>query len=251
MKKWLCLLLAVLMLVCLCACGEKDDKDDKDSTSTTTLADDNGEGDDEGDDEESPTTTTTTAPRSEAEMIVGSWAGEMDATEMFNSMLSMMAGEMGDYFKLDKKVYLTVTQEFKADGTQKSGVDSDSVDKFIDDVLAAMKEGMLAYFEDLIEGQGLDMTVEELLDMQGVDMDAVLEQARENMPMDGFGASEGKYRIEDGKLYTSNSLDADIDESIYTTCVVTENTLTLTGMETGNSGLIVPEGTFPVVLTRK
>lgn len=258
MKKWLCLLLAVLMLVCLCACGEKDDKDnkDEDSTSTTTLADDNGD-----DDEESPTTTTTTAPRSDAELIVGTWEARMDLSDLYNTMLAASVGEMAEYFTM-KDVCLTITQEFKADGTFESRVEKAAIDEFLASIKTVLKNGFIAYLEAIIEGQGVDMTVEELLEQQGTDVDTMVDAAFDGMALDSIGDSfknAGKYKLEDGKLYSATGLNGDIDETVYETYVITENTLVLTasfgdnalmgGSDLGLEDFI--EGLYPITFTRK
>jgi len=64
------------------------------------------------------------------------------------------------------------------------------------------------------------MTVDEMLQMSGTTFDALVEEAFGDAMLNEMISefeTEGKYKVEDGKLYMSEDLDSEIDEEVYET----------------------------------
>ncbi len=166
---------------------------------------------------------------SEPEKFIGSWEASIDCAELFNNLFSADE-EMGEYIEIEEfELILKVT--FKDDGTYKMSVDPKSVEKAVDSLKKDLKKGFTKYFQAVIDSEGLNMTVEELLVANGTNLDDLLEEAFGEDDVDAFVSeleSEGKFEVKDGKLYMSDDLDSDIDEDEYETYEISENELKLT-----------------------
>lgn len=167
--------------------------------------------------------------------------------EEVNGQLEMdTETSLGDYMS---DFNMLVVSEFSEDGTYKQYVDMEKFEAsytqlkseltlYMNDMLAEVLvmsltdsglevesmedvENMLGMTYDEIIEMSLGMSLEEFVDFamdESVDLDAMAEEA----------TSEGKYKAEDGKLYMSDSLDTEIDESAYEVYTLEGNVVTLT-----------------------
>jgi hypothetical protein len=80
------------------------------------------------------------------------------------------------------------------------------------------------------------LTVDDILQMGGTSMEEIREQITAQLSSDELFSKikeeltmEGKYRLEDGKLYMTDGLETEFDTTIYSNITVTPTTLTLHG----------------------
>lgn len=169
---------------------------------------------------------------SDSNKFVGQWKAEVDITDSFSSAMS---GENEDILKYIKPTTLTVgfVFVFNSDGTYRITVDEEAWKETMRTFGQSMAEGLRAYFQDLIVSSGLDMSVDELLESTGVDIDSMVDEMvseLENSELFGEDSiSEGNFKAEKGKLYTSESLNSEIDETEYTSYTFEEDSIIFTG----------------------
>ena len=145
-------------------------------------------------------------------------------------------------------VPLTLSQTFKADGTFETFIDEDDLEAYFDAIKALIRDGLVAYFEDMLVQSALDMTVDELLALSGTDMDTMLDETFAAMDFDSMAdafKASGKYALEDGKMYGTAS-NGSINKNVYETYTLTEDTLTLHAV----FGQAADGVTYPMVFTR-
>lgn len=165
---------------------------------------------------------------SDADKLVGTWTTALDLTELLNDEIAAGDETMAAYVQV-KDFTLNMTVTFKEDGTYTMGIDEASMTAAMEGVLAALKDGMYDYFEDVLAEAGLNMTVDELLAESGISMDELMDEAfSEAMKEDMFGdlSSQGNFEVKDGKLFLSDGLDYAVDETIYEVYTLKGNTLT-------------------------
>ena len=204
MKKILSLVLALLMMVsalfAFASCDENPSDDKKENV--------------EENKEEK---------KDDAELILGTWEAEIDYTELMNSD-SGLDEEMADYIKVEDFKF-TVRATMNKDGTYKFVVTEESAKKALDNFKKAMVSGYKDYFADM--AAEYDMTVEDFLaEMEVSSVEEFVDLFFGEEMMEVFTAefnSEGIYKIENGKFYTSNDGEDEIDESEYETYELSEN----------------------------
>ncbi len=161
--------------------------------------------------------------KDDAELILGTWEAEIDYTEVMNSD-SGLDEEMADYIKVEDFKF-TVRATMNKDGTYKFVVTEESAKKALDNFKKAMVSGYKDYFADM--AAEYDMTVEDFLaEMEVSSVEEFVDLFFGEEMMEVFTAefnSEGIYKIENGKFYTSNDGEDEIDESEYETYELSEN----------------------------
>lgn len=183
------------------------------------------------------------------ENLTGKWTANVDLTDMMNEELTgdPEMADLAEYMTIDSFV-LPFVLELREDGTYSMGIDEAGMNTAIDGVLADMKEGMLAYFADVLD---VEEGVEEFLTSMGLDLDALMEEISAELVAEGTFdelTSEGKYKAKDGKLYLSDGLDYEPDPAGYNEYKLEGDTLTLdAGTESEED---YAEFLFPMVLTR-
>lgn len=192
MKKFwtalLCFLLAVSLMLSLCACGSAGSSNDDD--------DDDGENTTE-------TTQETTEATEPVDPIVGKWEWNLDITEVFNAQ--MVTSGLGDYVQV-KDFYYIFMLELNEDGTAALYIDEEAAQPMLTALKADLKQGVLAYYKALLDAAGITTPVEEYISQAGVDLDATVEQIVSAMEPSALGVDvEGYYKVEDDKLYISES----------------------------------------------
>ncbi len=179
--------------------------------------------------------------------LEGTWRTEIDMAEMINEQ--MAASGMGEFVNISD-FSITMVMDIKGDGTYAMTVDKDALAGSMEGVKEDMKNGVTAYMENMLKEQGLDMSVEDAMAASGTSLDDMVDQAFSEEAMDEMTAGlhiEGQYKAEDGKFYTSGSVDEAPSDN-YESYTLDGDTLTL---DAGSSE--VPsemEAFLPLVFTR-
>ena len=168
---------------------------------------------------------------SETDKIIGTWKGTMDLSDAITAALD--AEDMGDTFQVDNfKVEAVLV--FAADGTYSLNLDEASLTAAFDGLMKDLEEGMFKMLKEQITALGMDMTVDELLAMSGLNQEALMQEIKDSLKEEKVveniaaeAARKGKFRVEDGKLYTSASLANEVDPETYERYTLEGNTLTL------------------------
>ncbi len=170
---------------------------------------------------------------SEKDALLGSWTGSMDLAAAVNEGivegLGTDAADMAEYLTVDE-LKITITMTFNEDDTYSMVVDEAALEDAMRGMMDDVVDGLVAYFEALLEAEGLDMTVEELLAYSGMSIDTLAEDMFGSMTAeDMFGDlnGEGNFKVSDGKLFLSDGLEYAVDLAVYETYTVDGNTLTI------------------------
>lgn len=175
---------------------------------------------------------------SEADKLVGTWKGTMDLSDAIAAALD--AEDMGDTFQIGEfKVDAVLT--FTKDGTYSLKLDEASLEAAFAGLIDDMKEGVIKLLEDQIAALGMEMTVEQLLALSGQNLDDLMQEVEAQLAEDKVveniaaeAAREGNFRAEDGKLYTSASLEHTIDPATYERYTLQGDVLTLVELVGGD-----------------
>ncbi len=176
--------------------------------------DTNKKSDDDDDDDKK---SSTVEKLSDEEVFVGDWTAEYDVADMINDEFAGEDEEMAKYLKISEFA-LTFNFEFDDEGIYTMEVDQDAFEDTLDSFKKDLEEGMRKYFEALLEEQGLDMSVDELLETQGMSFDDMLDEMFADDTIDELFSeytemeTEGQYKVDDGMLYTSDDVDDKPDE---------------------------------------
>ena len=189
---------------------------------------------------------------SDKEQFVGSWKATLDLTDVLNESLkegiAQADADMADYFTVDRFGF-DVIFTFNDDDTYSSKIDEATLEKSTAAMKAGLKDGLTSYFEDMVAEMGLDMSVDKLLDASGFSLDELLDEA---LPADLFDEVldefrlSGKWKAKDGKLYTTESVNDDIDDSGYELYEITSAGIKLSLVDDSED----EAGVFPMLLTK-
>lgn len=189
----------------------------------------------------------------ETDALLGTWEGEVNYASYFNQGLAESAGEaLSQYWQVDE-FNLTLVMTFREDGTYSMAVDQEKLDASLEQLKQVLTAGMTEYMEDLIAASGTEMTVDELLESLGISIEDLLDGAISDEVINALVAEctfDGNYDAKDGKLYTSAGLEYSIDEGLYETYEVTEDTLTLLSIVSDEDSARLDEALYPIVLKR-
>ncbi len=184
MKRFFALVLAMLCLFAFVACDEDTDT----------------EGNNKKDD---------------AELILGTWEAEIDMTEALNESMNFDE-EMAGYITIED-FKITVQMTLNDDGTYKSLTTEESANEAFGNLKKAMVDGLTAYFTDVATQANISLN-DLLAAMNLTSVEEYVNIAFDESVMDemtGGFVSEGLYKIEDGKFYTTDDGEEEIDESEY------------------------------------
>lgn len=165
----------------------------------------------------------------EADKLVGDWVTEIDMTDIMNESVAEL--DMGEDDAFSDFVF-ALNLSFNEDGTYKMEVDVDKMEEMIETAQEELEALLVKYFEKLISDQKSNMTVDEVLKLSGTSLDTIiaefgLEDTCKEMAEEVF--SEGAYDAKDGKLFTSDEKESDIDEEEYELYTLDGDVLTITG----------------------
>lgn len=167
---------------------------------------------------------------SEAEMkkLVGVWTMAYDIS---GDILDGLDDGLEEYFDFEG-ISLGLTLRLSEDGTYTLGVEQPELDRLLEALKPVFRDGTIAYTQAMIAAAGLDMTSEEILQQSGSSLDALVDEmlsgtetALDEMA-DELSVS-GKWKAAGGKLYTTESMDDELDESSYERYELDGDTLTV------------------------
>jgi len=146
--------------------------------------------------------------------IEGEWECTIDMVDTLNDQFEE-AG-MGGYFDIDN-FKITMQLEFDDDGNYSMTVDEDALKDTMDDVIDSMTTGLEDMLADLAEENG--MTFDDLMSAMGYE--SMSDYMEEAFSEDTFNdmvttmETEGKYKVEDDKLFMTTSKEEDFSDDEY------------------------------------
>lgn len=185
---------------------------------------------------------------SKEEQIIGSWETTIDATEIMKQAVSDK--EMSEYIDFGE-CSLKMVYTFNEDGTYKAAPDEAATKEIFSNIKETYIAGITKYFEDQIAESSLSISVDELMAESGTSIDELAEKALGDEAVKKIIDSstvEGKYEVKDGKLYTTESMDEDIDENKYETYEMSKDELKILesiGDDNGENGI-----DYPIIFNR-
>lgn len=187
----------------------------------------------------------------EKEKFVGKWQAEVDFTDEMNKSFADDA-DMAEYLSVSE-FKLTMDFTFNEDDTYEIAVNEESFNKAMEGIGSEFKSGMDRYFADAIAAEGLDMSVDEFCEATGLDLDAMIDEilgAFDFAMLADEARSEGKYEVEKGKLYTSDSKDTAVDKSFYEAYEFAGEDLKITEMVGGKPADEFAASLYPITLKK-
>lgn len=170
---------------------------------------------------------------SDEERIIGTWKAEVDCKDWF--MESFMEGsdsdeetkKIAEYIKIDS-FKMTLVMTFNEDGTYSMGADPETVIKAMEGIKEDVRQGMENYLSDMFEELlGEPVTGDDLKEFLDPMMEEAFGEKAMNELVDEVGeTAEGRYKIEDGKIYISEDKDTEPDRD-YDTYKLSGDKLTL------------------------
>ena len=134
------------------------------------------------------------------------------------------------------------------------GFERSSVERAFEQIMADLEAGMYAYMEQILQDQGLDVTVEEYLEQGGSSIKRAMEQTLAAMDTEALieelletTAMEGNFDAEGGKLMLSDGLEYQPDPAVYHTYRLSGGTLTI---EQGSAEGSQIDALFPLILKK-
>ena len=190
--------------------------------------------------------------------IIGTWQADINYASAINAGIAAVkdADKMAKYIEFDEFM-LKTTFTFFADGTYQVELDSLSVFNAVHGIRDHVAAGMLQYIKDLIQQQGLSMSVNEYLAKIGLDRfslgeSIITDRALSEMADSLSKGSTGLYRVKDGKLYMTTDTNTELTEDNYDTFTIDGDTLTLhechCQQEAGFEN--ISQTIYPIVLNR-
>lgn len=200
------------------------------------------------------------------EAIVGSWVFEGDMSEFMEAQINASMGEGMPPFSIDS-FPVNITYTFRDDGTYEESQDSEvfkaSIEKLMKALVNWMDDYLLKSLGDAFIQQGVSgdfstwegieraagMTKDEIYQQTlGMDLESFFGLILNNLSLDRLSEStqQGKYEVELGKLYMSDSLTKDVSKTDYTRLSINDRIMSWLGY-VGNG-----EGSFayPAIFNR-
>ncbi len=187
------------------------------------------------------------------EMIIGTWqSGETEYAEYLNQGFEQSMGDNAWILSVDSYKIITLV-DFNEDGTWSSYFDIDSIAVNKESCVAKWTENLNRYAEETMAAEGITgVTNDEFISqIFGYSAEEYALALWDELLSTYAGSVvvEGKYSIENEKLYTSMSTDEEPSTDKYETVTVTSSTLVLT-VSDGETGLGSCVGT-PATLTKR
>ena len=186
------------------------------------------------------------------EQFVGTWKAELDMTDLFNEGLKQEIAqedeEMASYFDIEHFGF-TVIFKFNEDDTYTTEIDDASLNASMDAMKACVRDGMMAYFEDMIAEYELDMSVEDMLEASGISIEDIIEEGLSADMFDDVLAElemHGNWKAENGKLYTTETVNDKIDKNSYELYEITSEGIKLSLVDPTED----ETGIFPMLLKK-
>lgn len=176
---------------------------------------------------------------------IGTWTAEVDLGSMINDMYADDP-DLGSYVKFSK-IILKLDFTFNEDGTYSIVGDKDSVIETSKALKADFKSGMLDYIADN------GMTLEQFEAASGMSLDKIVDESIGESFTNEFAnelEAKGKYKFEDGKLYTTDDLTEELVDTEYETFEIINNKeLKFTGCVGENAAEM--SSIYPYIMIKK
>ena len=166
------------------------------------------------------------------EDVTGKWEAEVNMAEILNKSIAQADASMEEIINF-KDFTLKINLDLNKDGTYKMYCNEEVAAKAFVGLKAEFKDMMVAYLEKSIEDAGLDMSIDDMLALTGMNLDDIIEEAFTEELIDEMVDemySEGQYKAEDGKFYTSDDIDVAPASSAAESYTLEDNKLTLMGL---------------------
>lgn len=166
------------------------------------------------------------------EKLVGTWSGQVDVIEQVVEGMRLTAPEIADELGMEN-FYIPLEMEFREDDTYTLTVDQEKLDQSVDELIQKAVDATLVYMEQSLKEQGItDMTVDEALAQSGMDRDSFTALMKASMGQLSAAVAEqikteGQYRADKEKLYTSDSTDTKPGDSQYNPYTLDGDALTM------------------------
>lgn len=166
------------------------------------------------------------------EKLVGTWSGQVDVMEQVVEGMRLTAPEIADELGMEN-FYIPLEMEFREDDTYTLTVDQEKLDQSVDELIQKAVDATLVYMEQSLKEQGItDMTVDEALAQSGMDRDSFTALMKASMGQLSAAVAEqikteGQYRADKEKLYTSDSTDTKPGDSQYNPYTLDGDALTM------------------------
>lgn len=157
---------------------------------------------------------------SDKERFVGSWKTTIDFTDQINDQVDQSGGDIAEYINIDKFEF-TFLFTFNTGGTYTIAFDKESANNSYEDAKSDIKDGILAYYGSMISDTGVYNSVEEMLEAKGISLDGLIDKLMDIIMDYTFGVdifddmtdteSGGIWKVEGGKLYTTDDADGNFD----------------------------------------
>lgn len=184
-----------------------------------------------------------------AAKLEGTWSTSIEMKEYFNEGLE--GSGLEDYLAVDTFPVM-VNYTFKSDGTYAVTVDTTALEDILESVKGSLREGMYRYAQDMIDEEGMDVSVEELFEFIGLDLDAMIEEISNEISVDEMEksmSSEGNYKVRGDKLHLSDSLEHLVDPEVYDLYELEGDVLTIRDHVGGEVSEQV-DALYPIVLKK-
>lgn len=173
----------------------------------------------------------------DADKLVGSWETEMDFTNLVKESMIDEDEELAEYLEIID-VKLKFIYEFGENGTYKTYLEEETFNDTVKNLRRNYTLGVKKYFEELIENQALNMTVDEVLAKSNTSLEALVDEVLGEKAVNEWkkaAAKEGYFKAKAGKLYISDGLDYSVDREEYETYELSGDTLKILGSVKNNT----------------
>lgn len=166
------------------------------------------------------------------EKLVGTWSGQVDVMEQVVEGMRLTAPEIADELGMEN-FYIPLEMEFREDDTYTLTVDQEKLDQSVDQLIQKAVDATMVYMEQMLKDQGItNMTVDEALAQSGMDRESFTALMKESLGQLSSTVAEqlkteGQYRADKEKLYTSDSTDTKPGDSQYTPYTLDGDSMTM------------------------
>ena len=180
--------------------------------------------------------------KTDEQLIVGSWTGEIDYTEQMKATVNANPDPMFGSVEVED-FKLKVTVEFKEDGTYSALADEESFKAATRKLIEQITPQLKTIITSLLSAfGGSELTDEQMLEMLEISSwDELADQVLDKGFNSDLGTASGKWELRDGKLYMTDSVDKAVDDS----CLIGAYELTDTALKLNLDGSNSKSTIFP------
>lgn len=193
-----------------------------------------------GDEKDKTNITNEAGDTSNATKIIGTWEASVNMTDMMKEIFALDEA-MGEYINISDFTMKFIFT-FNDNSIMDLKVDEDALAESFDKLLVNVKDGMISYFEAMIEASELDMSVDELLEKSNIDLETLVEEmsnaAIEAMKFDEM-SFECYYELNGNKLYSYDSAGGRNEDEYIEIEFADEDTIQFVEVKSEETGSIL------------